>query len=138
MTTSELIQSLTKLLTEVVWCRPIEPLINLSPVGAEIREIARKEDDLRNRILPLLHELEHNAFDVLKSCFSKKVPNPLAPQAQMWTSQYAERCAWGISVIAQYLDETYREQIEQLTSLAPQTHGREVRAYLETAANRLP
>ena len=138
MTTRESIEALTKLLTEVVWCGPIEPGINIGPVGGEVTKITRMEEDLRNRILPLLHELEHNAFDVLHSCFSRKVKRPLAHRVQMWDSQYAERCAWGISVLAQYLDATYQEQIEQLASRAPQTHRREILAFLERASARLP
>ena len=138
MSTAEELKSLGKLLSEVVWCSQIGSVINLSPSGQEVEIIQRKEDALRGRIVPLLHSLEHNAFDAICLHFSKKVSRPLASSPKWYESQYAERAAWSISVIAEYLDQTYVEQIEDLVSRAPRVGGSKVKSHLERALNRIP
>lgn len=137
MSVSESLQAVNKLLDEVVWCGRKESRLNIGPAGEEVRIIKRREDELRNQILHHLHELEHNAFDMLFYHFSKKPRRPLAPEVKWYETQYAARSAWGISVISQYLDESYSGQIKELIEWIPTRNSQEIQANLKRALTRI-
>lgn len=137
MSTADERKSLARLLSEVIWCTQKGGRLTW-PNFETIENARRKEGSLRSRILPLLELLERRAFNSLSLHFSQKASRPVAPNPYWNELQYTERAAWGISIIAPYLDQTYVDQIEELVARAPQVESSKVESYLQRALNRIP
>lgn len=139
MSKAEEQKTLSKLIATEIWCnRPSGSLYNTAEASDEL--LQSKEQSLRMEILPLLESLQHHAFTPLHALFCRKVSSTISldgPSPHWDEFQYAQRSAWGISEIAEYLDQTYAAQIEELRSSKIAQKRRQVESDLARALNRL-